>query len=281
MTALSFKPEVPPLEVKSHGFYSPKNMDKAVLGAVRAGMSFGMLKRVFLNFWKFTHDDTPVDINYHGVKLRLYPQNNTIESKILLTSKKREKQELEALRTQICDGGVFVDIGANVGYYSIMASYLGASRTVSIEPNPTVYKRLLENVVLNGFEDKVRLYSMGVGENVSQEVLTVSDGDLGGSSVCNGNLSGEKQSIQIVPLTDILKQEDITKIDALKIDVEGMEDQALFPYFKSIKKSKYPKMIIIEDNKDFWSEDILSWLLENGYIVHEETRSNLILKLIS
>lgn len=279
MTALQLEPKQHLENVEPHGSYHLNKVDKAVLGAVRAGLSFGVLKKAFSNFWDSHHEDTPVDIEYHGVKLRLQPKHSTIESKILLTSKLREKKELAAIKSMLTDGGVFLDVGANIGYYSIMAAHLGASKVIAIEPNPTAYNRLLVNVGLNAFKQKIILYPFGIGQEVSELVLTVCDRDLGSSSMCNDNVSGERKVIQIVPLMDILKKEKIARVDVLKIDVEGMEDRALFPYFKEIEKQAYPKMIIIEDNKSLWREDILSWLLKNGYEVALETRSNLVLKL--
>ena len=63
----------------------------------------------------------------------------------------------------------------------------------------------------------------------------------------------------------------------IKIDIEGMEDRVLFPYFKNIAKAKYPKLIVMEDsiNKQ-WERDILSWLLANGYHAIARTRGKII-----
>ena len=52
----------------------------------------------------------------------------------------------------------------------------------------------------------------------------------------------------------------------MKIDIEGFEDKALFPYFKTLDKKLYPRLILMEDSsqKD-WDKNILEWLLNNGY----------------
>lgn len=68
--------------------------------------------------------------------------------------------------------------------------------------------------------------------------------------------------------------------NVIKIDIEGMEDRVLFPYFKMIKRESYPKLIIMEDGIDsLWERDILSWLLANGYKTKERTRGNVMLTL--
>ena len=67
--------------------------------------------------------------------------------------------------------------------------------------------------------------------------------------------------------------------DVIKIDIEGMEDHALFPYFENIAKAQYPKLVVIEDGiNEQWERDILSWLLANGYHAAARTRGNIMLE---
>ena len=68
--------------------------------------------------------------------------------------------------------------------------------------------------------------------------------------------------------------------DVVKIDIEGMEDRALFPYFEAIEAAHYPKLIVMEDGiNSHWESDILGWLLANGYNSTERTRGNVMLTL--
>ena len=64
----------------------------------------------------------------------------------------------------------------------------------------------------------------------------------------------------------------------MKIDIEGFEDKALFPYFKTLDKKLYPRLILMEDSsqKD-WDKNILEWLLNNGYNVISRTRGNVLI----
>jgi len=66
----------------------------------------------------------------------------------------------------------------------------------------------------------------------------------------------------------------------IKIDIEGMEDRALLPYFKAIRPENYPKLIVMEYGiNSHWESDILGWLLANGYNSTERTRGNVMLTL--
>ena len=92
--------------------------------AVRLGLGRGRLKQMFAKAWQVTVGTGPVDVVYHGIKLRLFPVGNTIESKILFSSRRREGKELDALATVLSGGGVFLDIGANIGYFTFLFAAL-------------------------------------------------------------------------------------------------------------------------------------------------------------
>jgi hypothetical protein len=74
-----------------------------------------------------------------------------------------------------------------------------------------------------------------------------------------------------------LKSQNINKIDALKIDIEGFEDRALFPFFDEAPESLWPTCIVIEPNSTSWEKDILSRLETLGYARTGKTRGNVIL----
>ena len=92
--------------------------------------------------------------------------------------------------------------------------------------------------------------------------------------------SVNKIRIKILPLDVLIRREAITRIEVLKIDIEGFEDKALFPYFKTLDKKHYPKLILMEDSsQNNWDNNILEWLLANGYNLISRTRSNVIIAL--
>jgi len=98
---------------------------------------------------------------------------------------------------------------------------------------------------------------------------------MGSSSIVNSKLNSNKIKIKIIPLSELLKKEGITKVDVLKIDIEGFEDRALFPYFKTLDKKLYPRLILMEDSSQtYWERNIFEWLLANGYRVLARTRGN-------
>ena len=80
-----------------------------------------------------------------------------------------------------------------------------------------------------------------------------------------------------IPLTtirQIINEFSITKLDAIKIDIEGFEDKALADFFETCDASLYPKVIVLEENETTWSVDILSILVNAGYRRTAKTRGN-------
>ena len=87
---------------------------------------------------------------------------------------------------------------------------------------------------------------------------------------------------EIKNIEKILKKNNITRINCLKIDVEGHEDLALLPFFKSTEKSLFPLHMVIEHTSNsIWRyKDLMGFLSQIGYKTILKTRSNTCLSLI-
>ena len=84
--------------------------------------------------------------------------------------------------------GIFVDIGANIGYYAMRLAKAGAT-VLALEPNPAAYQRLLYNSDINLFAGKITTLLLGVGEE-GEAVLSFSD--LGSGSLAFSNKGGNR-----------------------------------------------------------------------------------------
>lgn len=264
--------------IENFGYYSPKGIVKVINILIKIGLGFGLVKKFFANVLTIINKENPIDITYHDVKFRLYPYNNTIESKMFVSSRLREGKELDVISGFIKNGGTFLDIGANVGYYSLMAAKLGATTIIGVEPNPIVLDRFRANINFNGFNKKIKTFQVGIGPKKDTMDLSLSHVDMGSSSIVNPKLNSDKIKINIIPLSELLTNEGISSVDVLKIDIEGFEDRALFPYFENLDKKFYPKLVLMEDSSQTdWNLNILEWLLANGYRVLARTRGNILI----
>jgi FkbM family methyltransferase len=232
------------------------------------------LRRLAIN----TLDGAPVDTEALGVRMRLYPYNNICEKKVLFTPQYFDPEELAALESRMRNGFTFVDVGANVGAYSLfVAAKAGPkARILAIEPQPDVFDRLTYNIRQNPF-GTIKAVACAVADKAGELTLFLDPRNKGESSVkIVGPSQAETVRVPAVTLLDLLREEGFTKVDAMKLDVEGAEDLILDPFFRDAPESLYPSFFIIEDGRGQWQSDLPRLLEGKGYRLLEHTRLNLL-----
>ena len=262
---------------KKFGTYYPTIFGKFLLLFINTGISRGKLKKLFHNIWRKYLNENPVDLIYNGLKLRVRPFGNTIESNILFSSKTREKSELKIIKKFVNSNTLFLDIGANFGYYSLFVASFGARKCIGFEPNPVLIERMKENINLNKLSEKIVVAPFALGKNSKMVNLHISKFGLGSSSIVKNNSSLETIRVKQKSLKKALEELNEIKADIVKIDIEGFEDKVLFPYLSVLEKDYLPSLIIIEDNSADWDLNILNWLEKNHYKRAGKTRGNIFL----
>jgi len=221
----------------------------------------------------------PVDTQYQGASFRFYHQFSATERGALFNPD-YNLEELDFLRGHTPSGGVFVDVGANVGTYAmVLARHVGADgKVIAIEPHPVTHARLAFNRAASGFT-QVRLVAAAAGAS-DGELMIETDGDnLGASHIVTGAPSGKVLNrVPSLRLQRILDEAGATKIDALKIDVEGFEDRVLIGFFRDAPDALWPRAVVIEHlSKDEWTDDCIADMHLRGYVEQGRTRSNTLL----
>jgi FkbM family methyltransferase len=224
----------------------------------------------------------PVDVAYQGASFRFYHQASATERGALFNPD-YNIEELEFLRAHTPSGGVFVDVGANVGTYAmVLARHVGpAGKVIAIEPHPITHARLAFNNAASGYT-QVKLVAAAAGA-ADGELMIETDGDnLGASHIVTGQKPGEISSKAIkVPslrLQRILEDAGVANVDALKIDIEGFEDRALIPFFKDAPQALWPRAVVIEHlSANEWLGDCIADMRARDYAETGTTRSNTLL----
>lgn len=258
-----------------YGTFSPVSATLPLSIVTKLGLAHGGLVKMLHRAWIKRHGAV-VDTEVRGVKYRLDLSDNTTDVKILISSKPYDQPELEALASA-CQGKVFVDIGANIGYYTLSLAKAGAGRVIAIEPNPPSIARLRTNISFNDFNGKITVVPAGVGPE--GELDFHQTGGLGGSGFLAPAQTVPTIRVRTIPLLDILASNDVKEIGALKIDIEGFEDQALLPFFAEAPDSLLPACVVIESCHDGdWKNDLMKAFHSKGYKIFRQTRSNHIFK---
>jgi len=175
-----------------------------------------------------------------------------------------------------------VDIGANVGLYSLYAKYLPNSQFYSYEPYKFTYDLLNENIKLNNITN-VNTYNIGLGDKKGKTILNVclsNDGlnTMGTNPLRFNDISSIE--VEIDTLDNIFYNNNI-KVDYIKIDTEGYEYNILKGGEKTIKK--YKPIIQLEYNEtnmkqcNINSSDLNNYIIELGYKNHNLTSEELII----
>jgi FkbM family methyltransferase len=220
----------------------------------------------------------PLDVERLGARMRLYPYNNICDKKVLFTPQFFDPDELELLKARMKDGFTFVDVGANIGAYSLfVAAHAGsAARILAIEPQPDVFDRLTYNIRQNPF-GTVKAVACAIADKPGELTMFLDARNRGESSVkIVGADEGETLRVPATTLLNLVREEGFSRIDAIKLDVEGAEDIILEPFFRDAPEALYPSLIIIEKGGGQWQTDLPALLEDHGYRELRETRLNLV-----
>jgi FkbM family methyltransferase len=260
------------------GAFAPTRAQAAIISlAQRSGLRRGAFRPMLSRLVNLLRAG-PIDVHYHGASFRFYPQASATERGALFNPD-YNAEELDFLRAHTPAGGVFVDVGANVGTYAMtLARRVGASgKVIAIEPHPVTHARLAFNRNASGLV-QVILIAAAAGP-ADGELMIETDGDnLGASHIVSGERAGHALRVPSLRLLRVLEDAGTQRVDALKIDVEGFEDRVLTGFFAEAPQRLWPRAVVIEHlSRNEWQDDCIADMLARGYAETGKTRSNTLL----
>lgn len=217
------------------------------------------------------------DVEVGGLRLRCRFSDNYSEKKFVFSPWRFDAYERQYIGRSLPRDGVFFDIGANVGIYTLTAAKVLASRgrVVAFEPNPETMERLRFNIAATLMKvadvPRIETLQLGVADRESEFSLAIHPGNLGGSTIAEGksqqlvSLGSRTVTIRCRPLLEVCNELAITSIDILKIDIEGAEDIALAPFLSAAPEALLPGSIIVENSENVWTQDLPGLLQSKGY----------------
>jgi FkbM family methyltransferase len=122
----------------------------------------------------------------------------------------------------------FIDIGANIGYYSLLAATHSKARVYSFEPSPSIAKSLTRSIALNGYTERIKVTPKAASEKPGELVFFVNENphNFGLGSIVNTVSTSTRLVVECCKVDDELP-EDLGSSVLCKIDVEGAEFMAL------------------------------------------------------
>ncbi len=163
-----------------------------------------------------------------------------------------EQHERKLFCSTIRHGSVVLDIGANIGIYTLLAAKRGA-RVFAIEADPDNARTLRHHVRLNGFEDRVTVFEMAAVDEERHVTLYRDQGNSGHSNLFSGVNAISVPGATIDSLS-------LPQIDVCKIDIEGAEVHALRGMSQTIRNSPHLFMLIEYCAKFGHTEELMSFI---------------------
>src|SRR5690606_10061512 len=139
-----------------------------------------------------------------------------------------EEGTLYVLSQLLKQGGIFIDIGANLGLMSLLAAKcLGpAGRVIAFEPMPSTNDLLCQNIAINGL-DNVQSEMCALGSQPSVAHIYTQPGINRGAATLIEQPGGHSYEVRVHTIDGFVEEQDLENIVCLKIDVEGWELEVL------------------------------------------------------
>jgi len=202
-------------------------------------------------------------------KMQLDP-NECVDSALLFYPQLYDHKELSLLKKYLKPNDCFLDIGSNIGLYSIVASNIvGDNGSIfAFEADKFNYLKMLKNLDLNNIKN-VNVFNIGLSDKHETLKLGIcKTGNRGGNSFL---LSlDEGVDVECFSLFELVRSNSITKISGMKIDIEGYEYKVLKKFFEDAEKELYPNFIVTEFHPnivDTAGGSVISLLKNNGYVL--------------
>lgn len=195
-----------------------------------------------------------------------------------------ERPEQRVLWNQLTAGSIFVDVGAHIGFYTLLAAKrVGPEgRVVSFEPDPDTHARLVRNVDANpDLSPKIRLFEFAVSDSAGPaHIYRGTLGNMGGNTLAPTE-GVSAMPIETTTLDQVFSDEALDPARAVvKIDVEGHEIEALHGFRRTLSGPAKPVLVVevadaLQRRAGASSEQLVRELESFGYRLFEIGRRGL------
>lgn len=253
-----------------YGTYLPSMLQRTVISfaqntILRRGAFRAPMTRLILALGK-----GKLDIRFRGAAFRLNGEKNLIEYGLLLVPE-YNRADIDFLLDGAPRDASFVDLGCNIGLYSLpLAAARPAGRVLSVDANPRMIAQIGWNAAAGG-QTNLTFVHAAVSDREGSADLVIRKDDVAIVAV----EESDSGTMPVRTLASIVAEAGLTRIDGLKIDIEGHEDRALVPFLDSCAPDLLPRRIVIEHpgaEEDY--PGCVAAFARHGYRLAGRTRNN-------
>lgn len=154
------------------------------------------------------------------------------------------------VRAALAPGATFVDVGANIGYFALLAAARVGERgrVVALEPDPRMAEAARENVALNALR-QVDVIPVAAAEAEGEAALAgfaEHEGNWGVSALASGAAAQGRPTftVRCAPLDRVLDEAGVGAVDLVKVDVEGAEHRVLAGMRDGLRTGRYRRVLV-------------------------------------
>ena len=163
-----------------------------------------------------------------------------------------EKAETKFFQTACHSGMTFLDVGANIGYYTALATRaVGPNgKVIALEPDPESFQYLEQTIAANAVGN-VQAFPIAASDVPATLPLYISHDNRGDNRLYQPGVDWPKIEVEARPIDALLAENDIETLDLIKIDVQGYEPKVVAGLSETIRRS--PKLTLLTE---FWPKGI-------------------------
>lgn len=268
----ALRPSTAQERVRAAGARLPKNYWGRRFASLLLGPAGGRARRAY-----------DVEI-FGGARARLHPFDNICEKRVYLTPHLWDGEERATLAAfiaaQSAEDFVFVDVGANVGLYTLFARQearrRGARfRGLCIEADPEMRRRLAFNLEASDAAGDVAIAPFAAGAREESLRLAVEEKSRGLTRISEAGAV----AVEARPLLRMMAEAGLTRVDALKIDIEGFEYAVLDAFLRDAPRALWPRLLILETAHEDDARSAKALVLAAGWRETLSTKRNLVAAL--
>ena len=170
---------------------------------------------------------------------------------------------------KIIPGSTIIDVGANIGAFSMYAARCGAKKVYAFEPNKESFDVLSKNIKENNLENTVIPYNLAVGPIDGEFISIPKESSPYNKTYGNLNDQTNYDIVETISLHTFINKNDVKKIDFLKMDCEGAEYQIMYPL--GTDDLKLISNFRLENHDSHEKENLIAFLRKNGLMkTHEK-----------
>ncbi len=183
-----------------------------------------------------------------------------------------DERGIRFLKNHLKPGDVFLDIGANIGCYTLAASQIvtQTGKVYAFEAISGVFEKLTFNANINKLQNVVLENKAIYSKEDTLTFYVSARENMGMSSIFRHDTeSGQTEMVKAISIDQYVREKNIEKIDIIKIDIEGAEMYALQGMTETLQNMKPLVMMELSDdvlpNTEFSKHDVISFMANMGY----------------